>query len=98
MARISKDFLDISVLSRSIIPIASNVTGAAVAGVDYIYYWTGSTAWTFTFPAAASNTNQYTLKNNSTITQTVANSTDVTSIRPGDAYTFFSDGTTWRGI
>jgi len=85
-------------ITRQIIAITAAVTGAAIALVDYIYYWTGSTAYTFTFPSATSNTNRYTVKNTSTINQTVANSTDITTIRPGDSYDFFSDGTNWRAI
>lgn len=57
--------------SRSIIAITANVTGAAAASTDYVYYWTGSTPYTYTQPTAVGNTNRYTLKNASTVNQTV---------------------------
>lgn len=81
---------------RSILPITASVTGATATSTDYIYYWTGSTAYTFTLPAG--NTNVYTLKNSSTIAQAVSGSSDISTIRPGDSYDFFHDGTTWRAF
>jgi hypothetical protein len=58
--------------SRTILPITGAATGAAADNVDYVYYWTGSTAYTYTQPTAVSNTGLYTLKNSSTVNQTVA--------------------------
>lgn len=85
-------------ITRSINAISASITAAATALTDYIYYWTGSTPYTLTLPTASGNTNVYTLKNTSTISQAVGNSTDITTIRPGDSYDFFSDNTTWRAF
>jgi hypothetical protein len=57
--------------SRSINQIAGALTGAASGKTDYVYFWTGSTAYNFTMPTAVSNTNLYTLKNASAVNQTV---------------------------
>jgi hypothetical protein len=57
--------------SRSVIAISSAITGATSSLTDYVYYWSGSTAYTFTMPTAVSNTNFYTLKNSSNVNQTV---------------------------
>jgi hypothetical protein len=85
-------------ITRSIAAITASMTGGSSSLVDYIYYWNDAVAYTFTLPTASGNTNRYTLKNTGTITQAVAGSTDISTIKPGDAYEFFSDGTTWRAI
>jgi hypothetical protein len=83
-------------ITRSINPVIASITLASTTLTDYIYFWTGSTAYTLTMPTA--NNNVYTLKNSSSIAQAVSGSGDITSIRPGDAYDFFHDGTTWRAF
>lgn len=57
--------------SRVITAITGTITGAATAKTDYVYYWTGSTAYPFTMPTAVGNTNLYTLKNTSSVNQTI---------------------------
>lgn len=103
----AQDWLYIDGVSmlRSVNAIASATIGEALAGTDYVYYWTGSTAYTFTLPTAVGNSSRYTLKNGSTVNQTVNTSSSQTidgsssvTIRPGDAYEFFSDNTNWRAI
>lgn len=56
---------------RSITAITGTITGAAATKTDYVYYWTGSTSYPFTMPTAAGNTNLYTLKNTSSVNQTI---------------------------
>jgi hypothetical protein len=57
--------------SRTILAITGTVTGAAANNTDYVYYWSGSTAYTYTQPTAVGNTGLYTLKNSSSVNQTI---------------------------
>lgn len=57
--------------SRSIIALIGTTTGATLGNTDYVYYWTGSITYPFTMPTAIGNTNLYTLKNTSTVNQTI---------------------------
>jgi len=57
--------------TRSINAITATTTGAAANNTDYIYYWSGSTAYTYTQPTATGNTGLYTLKNTSSVNQTI---------------------------
>lgn len=57
--------------SRTVAAITTTTTGAAAANTDYVYYWSGSTPFTYTQPTAVANTNLYTLKNASTVNQAV---------------------------
>lgn len=57
-------------ISRSILPITSATTAAAVASTDYVYLTTGT--FIFTLPTAVGNTNIYTLKVIGTGTITIA--------------------------
>ncbi len=59
-------------ITRTIIGITGSITGGAANKTDYVYYWSGSTPFTYTQPTAVGNTNLYTLKNASGVNQTVA--------------------------
>jgi hypothetical protein len=65
--------------SRSINAISGVITGAAAANTDYVYYWTGSTAYIYTQPTAVGNTGLYTLKNASSVNQTIQFSSSQTA-------------------
>ena len=58
-------------ISRSIIQITGVLTAASTSATDFVYYWSGTTAYTVTLPTTTSNTNLYTIKNTSTVSQTV---------------------------
>jgi hypothetical protein len=57
--------------SRTVTAITGVLTGSAAGNTDYVYYWTGSTAYIFTMPTAVGSTGLYTLKNASSVNQTV---------------------------
>jgi len=57
--------------SRTIVGITGPTTGDTATNTDYVYYWSGSTPFTYTQPTAVGNTNLYTLKNASSVNQTV---------------------------
>lgn len=70
-------------ISRLIIVIAANTTGAAVGNTDYVYLTTGT--FTFTLPTAVGNTNRYSLKvtDNGTITLATTAGQTVDNVAPG---------------
>lgn len=84
--------------TRTVSPITAAVTGAAANNTDYVYYWTGATAYTYTQPSAVSNNGRYTLKNSSTISQTIvftggqnADGSTTISLTPNSAIDFISN-------
>lgn len=87
-------------ITRSILPISVNTTGAASASVDYVYLCTGT--FTYTKPTAVGNTNRYTIKNAGTgvitivftLGQTGDDSTTIT-LNAGVALDFISNNTNW---
>ena len=82
-------------ITRSINTISTNTTGGTTAGTDYVYFASGNI--TFTLPAAAGNTNAYTvIKTDSSNVITIANAyTAITLDVEGESRTFISNGTTW---
>jgi hypothetical protein len=92
-------------ITRTVAQITSAMTAGATALTDYVYYWSGSTSYTLTLPTAAANTNRYTLKNASTISQpvspqggqTIEGGTSIT-ISSNNAVDLISDGTNWMVI
>lgn len=89
--------------TRSVSTISSPTTAGSVTGTDYIYFV--SAAVTVTLPTAVSNTNQYTIKNTSTGTVTIATtsgqlidgSTPITLIA-NQSVNIISDNTNWQII
>jgi hypothetical protein len=87
-------------ITRTIVSTSGSATMGSSASVDYIYIVTG--AHTMSLPAAAGNTNRYTVKNNhsAAITVDTAGAENVegaasVSIPAGTAHDFGSDGTNW---
>ena len=85
---------------RSILPIATATTGAAVVSTDYVYLTTGT--FTFTLPTAVGNTNRYSLKvtDGGTITLATTSGQLVDNVAPGlitfpTSLDFVSNGTNW---
>lgn len=89
------------VIKRVISSIAATTTGAALAGVDYVYMCSGT--FTFTFPTAVDNKNRYSLVNEGTgvITlvftagQNANNSTSI-ALNPEVALDFISNNSNYR--
>lgn len=92
-------------ITRAINQVTANVTAAAVANKDYVYWWSGSTSYTVTMPTAVANTNRYTLKNSSSIaqpvnttsSQTIEGGTSIT-INAGNSVDLISNGANWMVI
>lgn len=89
-------------ITRSIIPISANTTGASASNVNYVYLANG--AFTFTLPTAIGNTNKYTIKNigigtitiATTATQTIDSGVaPITITRQNNSLDFISNGTNW---
>jgi len=88
--------------SRTITGITSPTTGAAANNTDYVYYWTGSSTNTYTQPTAVGNSNRYTLKNASSVNQTIvftsgqnADGTTSLMLPPNTALDLVSDNTNY---
>jgi hypothetical protein len=87
---------------RSIATSSANVTLGATASTDYVSICTGGTTYTTTLPTAVGNTNLYTVKNSSTVVQTIATTSSQTidgsttiSITPNTAIDVISNGANW---
>jgi hypothetical protein len=87
-------------ISRSINLTSGSATMGSTASTDYVYFVTG--AHTMSLPAAAGNTNRYTVKNNhsANITIDTAGAENVEgaasiSIAPEESVDLLSDGTNW---
>lgn len=87
-------------ITRSILPISANTTGASTASVDYVYIASGTI--TYTQPTAIGNANRYTIKNAGlgiiTIVFTAGQNADdstTISLNPGVALDFISNNTNW---
>lgn len=87
-------------ITRSVNVTSGNVTAGASASTDYVYFVAG--AHTVSIPAATSNTNRYTIKNNHSAAITVdtvgAETIDGAasiSIAPEDSVDLISNGTNW---
>lgn len=90
-------------ITRSVTTSSANVTLGAATLTDYVNICTGGTTYTTTLPTAVGNTNLYTVKNASTVNQTVATTSSQTidgsttvSLTPNTALSFISDGTNWQ--
>ena len=96
-------------ITRSIVNISTNTTGAAVASTEYVYF--ASNTITFTLPTAVGNTNRYTIVFKTTGTLTIATTlgqtiafypsapaTTATITKQGTVVELFSDGTNWWTI
>lgn len=92
-------------ITRSVVNITAAQTAGGTALIDYVYYWSGSSAFTLTMPTAVSNTNRYTLKNASTVNQTVNTTASQTIeggtsivIYPNNSVDLISNGANWMVI
>jgi hypothetical protein len=88
--------------SRTITAITGAVTGAAASNTDYVYYWSGSTPFTYTQPTAVSNTGHYTLKNSSSVNQIInftsgqnADGSTTLTLTPNTALELISNNTNY---
>lgn len=86
--------------TREVVVTSGSVTLGTFPGRDYVYLVAG--AHTLSLPAAASNTNRYTIKNNHTaaITIDTAGAENIEGaasiqIAPEDSVDIISDGTNW---
>jgi hypothetical protein len=91
---------DEGVIKRIISSISEVTTGAALAGVDYVYICTGT--FNYTQPTAVGNANRYTLKNAGTGVITIvftssqnADGSTTIPLNPGEAREFISNNTNW---
>jgi hypothetical protein len=87
-------------ITRTVVVTSGSVTMGSSASTDYTYFVSG--AHTLSLPAAASNTNRYTVKNNhsANITVDTAGAENVEgaasiSIAPGESVDLASDATNW---
>jgi hypothetical protein len=87
-------------ISRTVISTSGSITLGNAASTDYVYFVTG--AHTLSMPAAAGNTNRYTIKNNHSANITIDTSgaeniegSASISIAPEEAVDVISDGTNW---
>jgi hypothetical protein len=87
-------------ITRTVTVTSGSATMGSSASTDYAYFVAG--AHTMSLPAAAGNTNRYTVKNNHSASITVdtvgAETIDGTtsiSINPGSSVDLLSDGTNW---
>lgn len=89
-----------STISRTVVVTSGSVTMGSSANVDYVYFVAG--AHTLSLPAAAGNTNRYTVKNNHSANITIdtvgaenIEGASSISIAPDSAVDIISDGTDW---
>lgn len=87
-------------ISRTVISTSGSATMGSTAATDYVYFVTG--AHTMSLPAAAGNTNRYTVKNNhsANITIDTAGAENIEgaasiSIAPEESVDIISNGTNW---
>ena len=87
-------------ITRTVVVTSGSATMGAAASTDYVYFVAG--AHTMSLPAAAGNTNRYTVKNNhsSAITIDTAGAENVegaasVSLPATESYDLASDGTNW---
>lgn len=87
-------------ITRTVVVTSGSATMGSSASTDYVYFVAG--AHTMSLPAAAGNTNRYTVKNNhsAAITIDTAGAENIEgaaslSLEPNDAVDIFSDGTNW---
>lgn len=87
--------------ARSINAISTNTTAGSAANTDYVYLVSGNT--TLTMPAAAGNTNRYTIKKigtgtTMTIGATVDGTTNPTITVENTSLDLISSGTNWNVV
>lgn len=87
-------------ITRTVVVTSGSATLGSTANTDYVYFVAG--AHTMSLPAAAGNTNRYTVKNNHSADITVDTAGAETvegvaslAIAPEDSLDFISDGTNW---
>lgn len=87
-------------ITRTVVVTSGSITLGNTASTDYMYFVAG--AHTLSMPAAAGNTNRYTIKNNhsANITIDTAGAENIEgaasiSIAPEEAVDIMSDGTNW---
>lgn len=92
--------IDVPGYTRSVIVTSGNVTMGSATYTDYVYFVAG--AHTLSLPAAAANTNRYTVKNrhSANITIDTAGAENIEgaasiSIAPEESVDIFSDGSNW---
>jgi hypothetical protein len=90
-------------ITRTIVSTSGSATMGSSASTDYVYFVTG--AHTMSLPAAAGNTNRYTVKNNHSANITIDTAGAETvegaasiSIAPEESVDFLSNGTNWSVI
>jgi parallel beta-helix repeat protein len=88
-------------ITRSVNNVSTNTTAAAAANTDYVYNCTS--ALNLTLPTAVSNTNRYSVKNDSSGTVNViftsgqnADGSTTIAMIPNQALDFISDGTNYN--
>lgn len=87
-------------VSRVITVTSGNITAAAIANTDYVYFVAG--AHTVSLPAASGNTNLYTIKNNHSAditidtvgTETIDGTASI-SLAPDESVQIISNGTNY---
>jgi hypothetical protein len=87
-------------ITRTIVSTSGSATMGSSASTDYVYFVTG--AHTMSLPAAAGNTNRYTVKNNHSANITIDTAGAETvegaasiSIAPQESVDILSNGTNW---
>lgn len=87
-------------ITRTIVSTSGSATMGSSASTDYVYFVTG--AHTMSLPAAAGNTNRYTVKNNHSANITIDTAGAETvegaasiSIAPQESVDIISNGTNW---
>lgn len=87
-------------LSRTVVVTSGSITLGSASQTDYVYFVAG--AHTMSMPAAAGNTNRYTIKNNhsANITVDTAGAENIEGaaslqLAPQEAIDVISDGTNW---
>lgn len=87
-------------ITRTVVVTSGSATMGSTASVDYVYFVAG--AHTMSLPAAAGNTNRYTIKNNHSASITIdtvgvenIEGASSISLSPADSIDALSDGTNW---
>jgi len=95
-----ESMLGSSGITRTVVVTSGSATMGSSASTDYVYFVTG--AHTMSLPAAAGNTNRYTVKNNHSANITIDTAGAETvegaasiSIAPEESVDFLSNGTNW---
>jgi hypothetical protein len=84
-------------LARSVNVVSTNIAAGTNASTDYVYFCSGT--MNLTLPAAAGNTNKYTVKNTGgtiTLVGTVDGTVNLVMTTTNVSIDLISDGTIWR--